>query len=110
MNYAALDLSAYKGMVPVEMFGHIRFPPIVELPYFLTLGPHSFYWFKLEAAETVTLGASKDFAPMKLAVAGGWESVLKGKTLVELERGLPIIFSVAGGSAARRERSARSGI
>ena len=92
VNYAELDLSAYKGMVPIEMFGHIRFPPIGESPYFLTLGPHSFYWFKLEAAETVTLGANKDFEPLKLAVAGGWESVLKGKALVELERGLPGYF------------------
>ncbi|MBX6340880.1 MAG: maltose alpha-D-glucosyltransferase, partial [Thermomicrobiaceae bacterium] len=43
-----LDLSAHRGMVPVEMFGQVEFPPIGELPYFLTLGPHSFYWFRLE--------------------------------------------------------------
>ena len=26
------------------------FPPIGEQPYFLTLGPHGFYWFRLQAA------------------------------------------------------------
>ena len=29
-----LDLSQYRGMVPVEMFGRVEFPPIGELPYF----------------------------------------------------------------------------
>jgi maltose alpha-D-glucosyltransferase/alpha-amylase len=45
---AELDLRHYNGWTPVEMFGETRFPPIGELPYFLTLGPHSFYWFRLE--------------------------------------------------------------
>ncbi|HEX6287828.1 MAG TPA: maltose alpha-D-glucosyltransferase [Herpetosiphonaceae bacterium] len=45
---AELDLRRYQGWTPVEMFGETRFPQIGELPYFLTLGPHSFYWFRLE--------------------------------------------------------------
>ena len=48
VQYLELDLSAFRGWVPVEMFGRIEFPPVGELPYFLTLGPHSFYWFSLE--------------------------------------------------------------
>lgn len=43
-----LQLGRYRGATPIEMFGNTPFPPIGELPYFLTLGPHSFYWFKLE--------------------------------------------------------------
>jgi maltose alpha-D-glucosyltransferase / alpha-amylase len=43
-----LDLGHYNGWTPVEIFGETRFPPIGELPYFLTLGPHGFYWFRLE--------------------------------------------------------------
>jgi maltose alpha-D-glucosyltransferase/alpha-amylase len=46
-----LDLSAWKGTVPVEMFGHNPFPPIGDLPYFLTLGPHGFYWFRIASPE-----------------------------------------------------------
>ncbi|HSN55561.1 MAG TPA: maltose alpha-D-glucosyltransferase, partial [Candidatus Sulfomarinibacteraceae bacterium] len=34
-----LDLSEFRGWVPVEMFGRTEFPPIGDLPYFLTLGP-----------------------------------------------------------------------
>ncbi|MGH2615181.1 MAG: maltose alpha-D-glucosyltransferase [Thermomicrobiales bacterium] len=43
-----LDLSAYDGWQPIELIGETPFPLIGELPYFLTLGPHSFYWFRLE--------------------------------------------------------------
>jgi maltose alpha-D-glucosyltransferase / alpha-amylase len=42
-----LDLRAYRGAVPAEMFGGARFPPVGEQPYFLSLGPHGFYWFRL---------------------------------------------------------------
>jgi len=42
-----LDLSAYEGRVPVEMFGRTRFPRIGELPYLLTFGPRAFFWFEL---------------------------------------------------------------
>ena len=34
-------------MYPVEMLGRERFPRIGELPYLLTFGAHSFYWFQL---------------------------------------------------------------
>ena len=47
-----LDLSAFKGRVPVEMLGGTAFPPIGELPYFVTLTPYGFHWFLLrEEAE-----------------------------------------------------------
>ena len=48
---AELDLSQYNGMVPVEMVGKNPFPRIGELPYFVTMAPHGFYWFKLERTE-----------------------------------------------------------
>ena len=35
-----LDLSRYKGRVPVELSGSNAFPPIGDLPYFLTLPAH----------------------------------------------------------------------
>ena len=48
-----LDLSAYDGWQPIELIGETPFPPIGELPYFLTFGPHSFYWFRLERPSAV---------------------------------------------------------
>jgi maltose alpha-D-glucosyltransferase/alpha-amylase len=47
-----LDLSAYEGYHPVEMFGRSQFPRIGELPYLLTLAPRGFYWFQLVKDET----------------------------------------------------------
>ena len=47
VQYVELDLSAWKGMRPVELIGHTEFPAIGELPYLLTLGGHAFYWFSL---------------------------------------------------------------
>jgi maltose alpha-D-glucosyltransferase/alpha-amylase len=45
-----LDLRKYTGLVPVETFGNTVFPAIGEQPYFLSLGPHTFYWFRLVPA------------------------------------------------------------
>ncbi len=44
-----LDLSEFKGRVPIELTGMSPFPPIGELTYLLTLPPFSFYWFQLVA-------------------------------------------------------------
>jgi maltose alpha-D-glucosyltransferase/alpha-amylase len=43
-----LDLSAFSGRIPVELFGNTEFPRIGELPYLLTLGPRGFFWFQLQ--------------------------------------------------------------
>ena len=48
---ARINLQRFIGMVPVEMIGNIRFPPITENPYLFALGPHNFYWFKLASAD-----------------------------------------------------------
>jgi maltose alpha-D-glucosyltransferase / alpha-amylase len=42
-----LDLHEFRGAIPVEMLGEARFPPIGEQPYFLSLGPYGYYWFRL---------------------------------------------------------------
>jgi maltose alpha-D-glucosyltransferase/alpha-amylase len=42
-----INLQRWSGKVPVELFGNICFPPIGEQPYFMSLGPHTFYWFRL---------------------------------------------------------------
>ena len=87
-----LDLSAFKQRVPIELFGRTQFPAIGDTPYFLTLGPHNFYWFSLEAkpqpvaAKTET-GAS---APLpSIAVVEGWQEIFAGKPRTKLEAFLP---------------------
>jgi maltose alpha-D-glucosyltransferase / alpha-amylase len=43
-----LDLKEYAGRRPIELIGDTVFPEIpADRPYFLSLGPHGFIWFKL---------------------------------------------------------------
>jgi maltose alpha-D-glucosyltransferase / alpha-amylase len=48
---AELPLQRWEGRVPVELLGRVPFPRIGELSYFVTLGPHGFYWFELTEGE-----------------------------------------------------------
>jgi maltose alpha-D-glucosyltransferase/alpha-amylase len=76
-----LDLSAFRGAVPVEMIGLTEFPPIGDLPYFLTLGPHAFFWFQLEP----------EAQPLHLSEAGAAD--LKTLPWLTLEEGLDRLFA-----------------
>ncbi|RMH03715.1 MAG: maltose alpha-D-glucosyltransferase [Nitrospirae bacterium] len=86
-----LDLSQYKGLVPRSIFGHVKFPPIGELPYFLTLSGHAFYWFQLEAP-TVPIGeqppASIEELPV-LTTTRDWQALLTLREKYRLEAILP---------------------
>ncbi|MGH7626999.1 MAG: maltose alpha-D-glucosyltransferase [Gemmatimonadaceae bacterium] len=42
-----INLQRWVGHTPVELIGKVPFPPVGESPYFLSLGPHTFYWFRL---------------------------------------------------------------
>jgi maltose alpha-D-glucosyltransferase/alpha-amylase len=42
-----LDLARFAGLVPVELWSGQPFPAIGELPYFFTMAPYAFFWFKL---------------------------------------------------------------
>jgi maltose alpha-D-glucosyltransferase/alpha-amylase len=81
-----LDLSQWKGLVPVELFGATELPVIGETPYFLTLGPHSFFWFSLQpraAPFTVSDAPAAALALPEIKAADGWDSVLVGGSAKE---------------------------
>jgi maltose alpha-D-glucosyltransferase/alpha-amylase len=46
-QFVELDLRRFTGLVPLELWSKQSFPPVGELPYLLTLGPHNFFWFRL---------------------------------------------------------------
>jgi maltose alpha-D-glucosyltransferase/alpha-amylase len=79
-----LDLSAYKGMVPVELSGGTHFPVVGDRPYFLNLAPFSFYWFAMQrevAPELTTQDAP-------LVAAGSWNELLTARNRDALDRAL----------------------
>jgi maltose alpha-D-glucosyltransferase / alpha-amylase len=53
-----VDLRRWTGCIPIELWAEEPFPSIGELPYFFTLGPHTFLWFRLVAPETVAAEAA----------------------------------------------------
>jgi maltose alpha-D-glucosyltransferase/alpha-amylase len=59
---AELDLRPFAGAVPVELLGNHEFPRIGDRPYFLSLSPHTFYWFRLDRPEeqAVTVAAPEN--------------------------------------------------
>jgi maltose alpha-D-glucosyltransferase/alpha-amylase len=77
-QYAELDLSEFRGQVPVELFGRVPFPPITERLYLLTLGPHSFYWLLLERPrEEAAIERGQEVGSPQLEVEDSWEELLR---------------------------------
>lgn len=81
---AELDLSAFEYRVPVELLGRSAFPPIGELPYFLTLPAYGFYWFRLTEEAEAPLWHEPHVHPLPdmttLVVPQGWASLFTGDT------------------------------
>jgi maltose alpha-D-glucosyltransferase / alpha-amylase len=111
-----LDLSAFKGMTPVELLGLTEFPRIGELPYFLTVAPYHFYWFRLQQAAppiavqrlAETAGPMETLPAFFMGVA--WDTLLEGnvRTLIERESLAPFLQRQRWfGGKARLLRAAR---
>jgi maltose alpha-D-glucosyltransferase/alpha-amylase len=90
-QHVDLDLSAFRGVTPVELFGQARFPSVGEAPYRLTLGPYGFYWFALDATTgSGPVEAGRDVARLpSLRVERSWETVFDGRARASLEGALP---------------------
>jgi maltose alpha-D-glucosyltransferase/alpha-amylase len=72
-----INLSEFKGAVPIELLGSTPFPPIGELPYFLTLPGYGFYWFRLSREAAAPAWHDERLAPEDLPVmvlVDGWNS------------------------------------
>ncbi len=77
-----LDLSAYKGYVPVELMGRSAFPPIGELPYLLTLPGYNFYWFRISSEAEEPAWHGERLLPEELptlVLFAGWRSFFRDK-------------------------------
>ncbi|MDB6046866.1 MAG: treS [Gammaproteobacteria bacterium] len=80
-----IDLSDQKGAVPIELLGSTAFPPVGELPYFLTLPGYGFYWFRLSREAQAPPWHDERMAPEDLPVlvlVEGWNSFFPEKVAV----------------------------
>ena len=92
-----LDLSAFKGCTPVELFGRTPFPEIKGPTFFLTLGPHNFYWFSLEARlpGPARPGCEPSGQRATLDVGPHWEDCLSERLRPALEKAVMCHFGTA---------------
>jgi len=86
VQYVELDLARFKGMAPIELFGRTPFPPIGDLPYLLTLGPHGFFWFSIEQLGTASSAGQSEYAIPRIEMNAGIDGVLRGTARRQLER------------------------
>jgi maltose alpha-D-glucosyltransferase/alpha-amylase len=92
VQYAELDLSEFQGRIPIELFGRTEFPMLNRGPLALTLAPHAFYWFALEAQHTgptCPIASSPAAQVPLLTVSGSWEHLLRPPDKTALETLLP---------------------
>ncbi len=90
-QWVELDLSEFKGRKPLTLFGRSQFPSIGDLPYLLTLGGHTFYWFSLEsspAAHGVKVGQPASELPT-LTIPKDWDYLVHKREKVKLESIIP---------------------
>jgi len=91
VQHADLDMSAYRNLVPVEMFGRVEFPRLDDRPMFLTLGPHMFIWFSLEADPTgrgIEVRAADERAPT-ISAPADIDTLVGGRATAQLTDILP---------------------
>jgi maltose alpha-D-glucosyltransferase/alpha-amylase len=85
-----LNLAEFAARLPIELFGRTEFPAISEKPYFLTLGPHAFYWFSLEAKPAAqsqsTEAPGEAAAKPEVALAARGEELFEARRQFELEK------------------------
>jgi maltose alpha-D-glucosyltransferase/alpha-amylase len=95
LQHVQLDLAAFRGRWPVELFGRTVCPPIGEQPYPLTLGSHAIHWFAL-APQPVSQPRATNKAPAipTITIVGVWENVVRGDGRVALEDVLPAYLRV----------------
>jgi maltose alpha-D-glucosyltransferase/alpha-amylase len=82
-QHAALDLGAFAGRYPVEMFGRTPFPVVGAEPYALTLDRHGFYWLDLQRPRAG--GGPRPSPPPVLAVETACEEILQHPSRGDLE-------------------------
>ncbi len=92
VQYVELDLSDYRGAALVEIFGNTPFPPVTEVPYFLTLSPHAFYWFNLRPEDDLEIstehGVGWDRLPL-LETEKSWKDLFAGDAQETLVKFIP---------------------
>ena len=80
-----LDLSAYDGMIPVEMLGYVEFPKISRQPYVLALAPYGFLWLELQLSADAPDKNESNLTSLIMANVTDWKGLFSGGNRRQLE-------------------------
>ena len=84
---AEIDLSPWRGRMPLEMIGRSEFPPIGDRPYVVTLAPYGFLWLRLCADLTPRIDVPTLVPEFEtLVVTAGKPPLASARTRVIFER------------------------
>src|SRR5579875_3895929 len=89
VQFVELDLSKFKSMVPIELFGRNPFPPIGDRPYAFTLGPHMFLWFSLEPARHGAAAEMDGYKPAQIEIPDSLEQLMRPPMRARIDQLLP---------------------
>ncbi|HSP86729.1 MAG TPA: maltose alpha-D-glucosyltransferase, partial [Ignavibacteriaceae bacterium] len=64
---AELDLSQFKGNIPIEIFSRNEFPPIGDLYYMLTLNAYDYFWFLISDKKEGEVIVKKEIPVLKIS-------------------------------------------
>ena len=81
-----LDLSRWKGRIPLEMLGRTHFPAIGDLTYLITLAPYGFYWFQLqehEPSEHVAPTRPPEFETLVVPYGATWVTLERTRSVFQ---------------------------
>ena len=84
---AEIDLSPWRGRVPLELLGRTKFPPIGDQPYLITLAPYGFFWFQLTEDTSPRIDAPSTAPEFEtLVVTDTWPTMLRSHSRATFER------------------------
>ena len=79
-----LSLDRFKGTVPTELYGRMKFPEVTDAAYFMSLGPHDFYWLALDRPQAAESASERP----SLTAKGNWLALFEPARRLPLARAL----------------------
>jgi maltose alpha-D-glucosyltransferase / alpha-amylase len=98
-----VDLRAYAGYTPRDVFSANRFPRITEKQYVLTMGPHDHFWLELRADKSADL-LSDTYQPFESKTEERWTSLVDGTSDDALETTILPAYLQQRSTAGCKER------
>src|SRR6185437_2315532 len=108
-----LDLSEFKGRIPLELLGRSAFPRVGDLPYLLTLQAYGFFWFILKQPSQSEIEPALVVPPefVTLVLPQGWADLLDRHNRPQLESDiLPAFLVTRRWFAAKNRRIQRTAV